>query len=99
MNLDKNQLAGDPIKIGTLNGKPIFEVVTKGGFYMDIVAKGGSFETLGVGSHKALSRHIASKKEPSIVWTTLAKGDFVPYEDMAFLIPKYEAITDRLRAL
>lgn len=99
MNLDKNQLAGDPIKIGLLHGKPVFQVVTKGGFYMDIVAKDGSFKTLGTGSHHYLARHIAEKNEPSIKWTDLKKGDFVPFEDIAFLVPKYEAITNRIRAL
>lgn len=98
MNLDKNQLAGLPKKIGTLNGKPIFHVVTKGGFNMCLIAKAGGFETLSCGPHVAIARHIASKREKEIVWE-LAKGDYVPYEDYAFLLPKYEEITDRIRAM
>lgn len=98
MNIDKAQLAGDPKKIGSLKGKPIFQVVTKGGFHMILTPKAGGFETLGTGPHVAVARHIATKREKEIVWE-LKKGDYVEPEAFAFILPKYEAMTNEIRAL
>jgi hypothetical protein len=38
-------------------------------------------------------------REPDVQWTELSKADHVDFEDYAPLLPKYEAITERLRKL
>ncbi len=73
------------------------EVVTKGGYHILVAPKGNTFETLGVGPHRAVARHIATKHHKSIKWTELSKGDWIAPEDYEHLIPKYEAITEAFR--
>lgn len=85
--------------IGTLDGAPVIEVETTGGFHMVVVAKGGSVRTLGTGPHKVVARYIAEKRNPSIKLTELAKADWVPVDAFQHLLPAYEALTDRLIAL
>jgi hypothetical protein len=86
-------------QIGTLDGSPVIEVVTTGGFHMVVVAKSGSIKTLGTGPHKVVARFIAEKRNPSIKLTELSKADWVPYETFQHLLPSYEALVDRLNAL
>lgn len=86
-------------KIGTLDGNPVIEVVTTGGFHMVVVAKSGGVRTLGTGPHKVVARYIAEKRNPSIKLTELAKSDWVPAETFQHLLPRYEALTDQLIAL
>jgi len=98
MHIDKNQLDGSPIEVGKLRGKPVFKVKTKGGYHMVLTPKDGGFETLGVGPHIAVAKHIASKREKEILWD-INKGDFCPYEDFASCLPDYEKLTERMREL
>ncbi len=73
------------------------EVVTKGGYHILVAPKGNTFETLAVGPHRAVARHIAAKHHKSIKWTELSKGDWIAPEDYAHLVPKYEQITADLQ--
>lgn len=83
-------------QIGRVRGSPVWEVLTTGGLYMDILARDGSFEVIGTGPHQALARHIAEQKQPMIEWIELSKSDFLDYVDYAFLIPKYSMETEEV---
>lgn len=96
MNIPKEQVKSKK-QVGKLGGQPVYELETKGGLHMVFVAKGGSFETLGVGPHRSLSRHIAKKKESDIQWSDLAKADFVDPIYYQNLLPKYEGLTEAVR--
>lgn len=97
MNISANQLASRPKKVGTLDGKNVMEVVTKGGYHILVAPKGASFETLAVGPHRAVSRHIATKHHKAIQWTELSKGDFLELGDIEHLLPRYEKLTSMMR--
>ncbi len=86
-------------RIGHLNGKPVIEVITTGGFHMLLVSKGQGMETLGTGPHKVVARHIAKKRNQDLVLTELAKSDYIAPEFYQHLLPHYEALTDRCNAL
>ncbi len=97
MILSPEHLVGKPRIIGRSGTTPIYEVTTTGGFIM--IVKGGSeTETLGTGSHPAIARTVAEARDPKLVWTTLSKSDHVEYEVVAPLLPKYEALTEEIRA-
>lgn len=85
-------------QVGKVGTNPVLEIVTTGGLWMNVLGKGGSFEILSTGPHRAVARYIAEKKAPDIQWTDLHKGDYIPYEDFAYLLPEFEAYTDALRA-
>ena len=95
MNITPEQLAEKPKHIGTLKGHKIFSVATKGGFFMVVEPTGTGFETLGVGPHPAIARHIAQKHEPDIVWSELSKTQTVDPD--AAVVAKYVAITKQFR--
>mgnify|MGYP000904811848 CR=1 FL=1 len=98
MNLTREQLQYHK-KVGKLNGRPVFEIATKGGFHMIVAPKGTGYETLGTGPHRAVARHIAEKTEKEILWTELSKSDWVDPADFADLIPKYEEVTRYIRSV
>ena len=99
MNLEENQIDQKPRKVGEVKGKPVFHLRTKGGLHVMVMMKGASFETLATGPHVAVARHIAQKYEPEIVWSGLSKADHVNPESFALVLPKYEMLTDALRAM
>jgi len=99
MQIEKKHLAGKPKKIGTLDGDSVVELATTGGLHLVAIARGGKTEILGAGPHRAIARHIAQKKEPSMVLSELSKADHVPYEVMEPLLEKYEEETAYLRYL
>ena len=80
-------------KIGTLHGDPVILVATKGGLNLVVTAHGSRVQTLGVGSHRCIAKHVAKKKEPDIEWIDLNKSDFVAEEHFASLLPRYEELT------
>lgn len=97
MVIPQNQVQSKK-KIGTVDSDPVWEVALKGGLHLCIRAhKSGRSETLGAGSHRAVARHIAQKKEPKLVITELNKAEYVPLDVIAPLLPKYEALTDAFR--
>lgn len=86
-------------RVGKWGAAPVIEVGLKGGLHLIFAAKGGKFETLGAGPHRAVARHIAKKKsDDKIEWTDLSKADYIEPEHFAFCLPPYEALTDALRA-
>ena len=97
MQISREHLAGKPQKIGTLDGDPVYEIVTTGGLNLVSVTRHGKVEMLGVGPHKAIARFLAQKKEPDLVYTSLTKADYVPVEEFPELIAKYEQLTDDFR--
>lgn len=99
MQIDTKQIDEKPKKVGNLRGKPVFHLRTKGGLHILVMQKNGTYETLGTGPHRAVARHIANKYEPDIVWSELSKSDHVDPEAYALILPKYEEVTEALRAL
>jgi hypothetical protein len=82
-------------EVGKCNGDSVVELTTRGGLHM-IIKGGKSPETLGVGSHRAIARHIAGKKK-NVTWTELSKSDLLEPEAFAGLLTKYENMTDAIR--
>jgi hypothetical protein len=86
-------------RIGTLDGKPVIEVVTSGGLYMVVYQKSGAVETLGTGPHRAVARYIAKRREPKLEITELSKSDHVEESAILSVVAKYEKLTDDLNAI
>ncbi len=86
-------------RIGTVEDDPVWEVGTVGGLHLVIAARKGKAETLGVGPHRAVARHIAKKREPKLSITELSKSDWCPPNTYEHLLPKYEQTTSTLRRL
>lgn len=84
-------------RVGRIGQTPVYEVVTKGGFNMILAARNGKTEPLGVGPHRAISRHIANKTEPQIVWEDLSKSDWMYAWEFQSQLPTWEAETKQLR--
>lgn len=100
ITLDEKQMEGKPRKVGTWSGRPVFHMRTKGGWQLIATQKNdGTPEILGVGSHRGLAMHIAEKNAKGIEWTTLAKAGFVDPIYFEWMLPRWETITDQLRAL
>jgi hypothetical protein len=85
-------------QIGLYKGSPVYECATTGGFHIIVGRKGNELHTFGTGSHRAIARHIARKREPELVITEMSKADEVPLEAFGHLVPGYEALTDRFNA-
>lgn len=86
-------------RVGYLKNAAVIEVITKGGLHLLVMAKGAGVEVLGTGPHRAVARHIASKRHSEIVFTDLAKSEEYPEWAFQHYIPEYEVLTDRLLAL
>lgn len=86
-------------KVGKIGDSPVFELATTGGLHLIVGTRGGKFETLGTGPHRAVARHIARKHAPEIQWSELSKADHVEEAHFAHLLPRYEELTDQMRKL
>jgi hypothetical protein len=86
-------------RVGTLDGKPVVELLTTGGLYMIVMNKNGTVETLGTGPHRAVARFIAKKREPKLVVTELSKSDWLDEAAILSVVPKYEQLADRFNEL
>jgi hypothetical protein len=86
-------------KVGKLGNAAVIEVGLKGGLHLIFAARNGRFETLGAGPHRAVARFIAKKREERIEYTDLQKSDYVDPDHFSWLVPRYEAETDRRRAM
>ena len=84
-------------KIGTDGDDAVYEVTTVGGLHMILASRPKGPETLGVGSHKAVARWLASTKAKNLQLTELSKSEHVEEECIRHLIPKWEAVTDAIR--
>lgn len=99
MNIRPEEISkGYPKRIGRIGHAPVFEIGTKGGLFVVMSSKGGVWEPIGLGPHRAIARHIAKKKEPDMVLTELSKADHVDPQAYQRLLPEYEAATDQLAA-
>lgn len=96
MDIEPNQIARKT-KVGMIGDRPVVEVVTKGGWHMVMSQKNGKLMTMGVGSHRAVARHIAGQKE-KIDWCDLAKADYIAPEHYAVHLPLYTYITEKVCA-
>jgi hypothetical protein len=98
MNIKKEHIAYKK-SVGKLNGKEVIELATTGGLHMLIHNKGANPEVLAAAPHPAIARHIASKREPEVVFTELSKSDYMePYLYVA-MVPEYERMTDYIRSV
>jgi hypothetical protein len=102
MNITAEHIASKK-KVGEYKGRPVIEVATTGGLHLIVTGKGGGIETMGSGPHRAVARYIADKyaraEHDKIHWTDLAKADYVAPEHFADILPAYEELTEKIRAL
>jgi len=85
-------------KIGHIGDSPVWEVGTKGGFHLVMAQHSGKLETLGVGPHRAVARHLAKKNAPTMVITELSKSEHVEEQFLVGpIMDKYEDVTNRIR--
>lgn len=96
MNIPEKQVAYKK-RVGKVGTNPVYEVGLIGGFHLHVMMKSGVTEVLGTGPHKSVSKHISTKRYPNIVWTSLDKADHVEEIHFAHLLPRYEALTEKLR--
>lgn len=83
LNLDAKEV-DEKIEAGkTKDGRPVVYIYTKGGLHAFFTRKKktSDIEPIGIGSHKAVAKWMAEKKE-DIKW----KGDFAKTEDCPSLI-------------
>jgi len=83
-------------KVGKSGSRDIYHVKTRGGLHVMARSDG---TVLGAGPHRAVARHLAQKFEPEAEWTELSKSDHVDFEVFEHLVPKYEDITIKMRAI
>ncbi len=74
MDLDPTQIA-TRARTGSLDGNPVFHLVTKGGFNVVAAVRKGKVEYLGYGPHRGVARHIAKKRCPQLQWNDLEKSE------------------------
>ena len=85
-------------QVGKLGSLPVFEIGLRGGLHLIVVPRGKKLEPLGAGPHRAVARHIALKQsDDKIEYTDLSKADWVGPEHFLDVLPRYEALTRRLR--
>lgn len=97
MNITAKQIATKK-KVGSLDGKPVFALATKGGFHIVATLKNGQVETLGTGSHAALAEYIAREGAPDLIWTELSKSDALDRALLELLAPPYRDLTALMQA-
>jgi hypothetical protein len=85
-------------KIGTLKGRPVFEIACKGGYHVICSPNGPRIDYLGAGPHRAVARFIAKKTAPDLVINELSKGDWVDPEAYMHLVPDWVETTAALNA-
>jgi hypothetical protein len=98
MNIRSVEIASKK-HIGSLKGRPVFEIATKGGYHLVCSPKGAGIEYLGAGPHRAVARFIAKKRERDLKISDLAKADHVEPEFFQHLLPQCEALTDQLNSV
>jgi hypothetical protein len=83
-------------RVGTLRGRAIIYLMTKGGLHLIISDDEQGPEILGAGPHPAVARYIAQKREPEILFRDLEKSEEINEETLQFVLPKYEKLTEQL---
>lgn len=75
MDITANQLKGKPKKVGELDGAPVMQAETKGGFFILMTKSDGKAKTLGTGSHPAVAWSIAERDFPRVKLSELSKSE------------------------
>jgi len=88
----------DRRQIGALNGAPVFELRTSGGYHIIVAVRKDKVEQLGVGPRRAVARHIAKKANPELVINALAKSEQLDVADFEHVLPYWEDVTAQLRS-
>ncbi len=96
MNSIKPQEVASRTQIGTLNGKPVWEVALKGGLHIVLSTLEKGIEYLGAGPHRAVARYLARKKKPAILLTALAKSDHIEPQFFVHVVPAWEDVVERM---
>jgi hypothetical protein len=87
-------------QIGELDGNDVYEIVTKGGLYLDVVMKkDGQLSVLSTGSHKAIARHIAQKDNPELKITKLTKSESLPPQILEANLPEFIELTKKMQEM
>lgn len=86
-------------RIGKLGDDPVWEIGTKGGLHLVVAMRKKGSETLGVGPHSAVARHLAMLREPEMVVSALSKSDHVEFQYFEHLLPRYDEETRRIRTM
>jgi hypothetical protein len=97
MNVRPGEIA-DRRQIGALNGAPVFELRTTGGYHIVVAIKKDRVDQLGVGPRRAVARFIAKKANPELVINALAKSEQLDVADFAHVLPYWEDFTAQLRS-
>jgi len=100
ITMDQLQITPEHIQskkvIGVHKGHKVIRITTTGGLSVVAIA-GAVSEIAGAGAHPALAKYLAKKRFPDIEYNELEKSDVDPLY-FQHLVPKYEAITNTLRA-
>lgn len=83
--------------VGWHDGCPVYLIETSGGFSMVLMLKNGKLEPLSAGPHPGVSKGLAKKRQPDIVWNQLAKSQDFDINSSA--ASRWESITNHLRGL
>lgn len=94
MDIDRKQIKYKK-EIGHIGKDSVLEIGTIGGLYLIVRAKDGKVETLGVGPHRAVARHIAKKRNVDFEITELSKSEATDYNAFKHLLPEYESLTNK----
>ena len=91
VNIPPNEISAHERVGKTSDGQPVVMLTLVGGLYLVVSKGGGGYKVLGVGSHPAVAKHIASR-ETDITYDSLAKSEY-PIETFADLLPGYIELT------
>lgn len=103
MDLSPKDLRGAPKVVGKCGDDKLYELVTRGGLRAIARVKkaasgSSSFEFLGVGSHRALARHVAKSKHKECEFQDdLAKHEYIDRDIFERHFEVYSWLTDRIR--
>ncbi len=65
LSIDSKHIATKE-QVGTLGDIPVHQLTTLGGLVIVAMMKNNEPEILGIGSHRAIARHLSLKKYPEI---------------------------------
>jgi len=85
-------------QIGALNGAPVFELMTSGGYHIVVAIKKDKIDQLGVGPRRAVARFLARKANPELVINALAKSEQLDIADFEHVLPYWEEFLVQLRS-
>lgn len=75
MNLDINQIDGEPQEVGTADGCKILHVRTKGGLHTLWKTGRGEAQMVGSGPYRALAMAVADKIVGRVSWSVMEKSE------------------------